>query len=1613
MDPIKEENQQAAPGKPPKRRRSLGRRLLRIFRNTLIGITLFLVFIVILLQFPFVQTWLGSQATSFLRKKFDVDVTIGRIEIRFFDKLTLKDVLVKDHHSDTLLNAEYLYVRIGALNLQKGKINMSRVMLENALFNMVSYKGDEKNNLSILIDKFKPKKEPDPNKPKKPMVISVDKIDLMNVRVNIVNENATPPPALFESNNIRISEIYGDIRGFRVSNDTISFVSEELRALEKSGLRLQNLSSRVLICNKKMSFSAMELSTEKTLLKGYYGMEYDNFKDFSDFLNKVKLHAELDISDVDMADIGYFTKNLQGMDFNLRFRGKVTGPVSHLKGKGIKLYFGTVSQFDGDFALDGLPDIDNTFIFFDLKKLVTNYYDLQTIPMPPFDEGKKLAVPVEVLRMGVLNFGGEFSGFVKNFTAYGKLNTNVGSAETDITLKQVKDSDLMTYDGTVALKGFNLGRVIANEKLLGKVSLNGRVRGTGFAKGKLKGEFTGQVSALELNQYNYQNIDVDATFTESVFTGNLGLNDQNLGLKFDGMVDITDKKRPVFDFIARIDGAHLNNLHIIKSDTIHRLSTELSLHFSGLDPDNIEGKIEVYNTAYFRDEEEFYMKTLNISSRDSVRKDISVRSDFVDADFVGKFRFKSLYNELLVRLHEVLPVLKIKPPENFKIDTNDFNYKITLKNPETLTKIFMPDLQIPQGAYMEGHYQTGATDLYMSGIFNDIRYKNLRFEKINFTADNKTGSFNTRLLCSTIYLTDSMEVDNFRVDLKVVNDSIDFSVKFKNRTKRVNSANINGKTYIGQEGQYTLDLFDTYFYFNDSLWQVNDLALLKMDSGNVRIEDLDILVGSEQRKLFSINGEASVTNPKRPMRVSFFEFPLTFFNFLLKPKGMEIAGVADGTVELYNLLKAPYFISNFSIAGLGLNNNELGDLSIESAYTDTNKVISLNTALTKDRDTLLLVKDGRIYPSSKDQMFDIEASLRNLPLIMAEPFVAPNLTDMTGTLKGSVKLTGGAENLKFQASINGSDLAMRVGYTKVYYKVAIDPQSYIQVNNSVVFLPNIRLEEPSGGYGLVRGVIRHDMFKDMKLNISVTEMRNFGVLNTTRKDNSQFYGQVYISTLRPVQVVGPMDDLFISGHIQTAKGTRLNVPLDNANKTSAAEFVTFIDKNEPDSLAISSDDAIKTATNFTVDLFARVTEEAEFRLIFDEATGDVITANGFGEFDVDMDSKGKFDLHGDYAISSGSYLFTLQNLANKRFSVKPGSRVLWDGNVANAVLDVTAIYTTNASVSPLVTALDPLNADSYRGNTKVNCELTLTQTLSNPQVKFDLDLPDADDNTRSLVQTAINTKEDRERQVFSLLILNQFLPPESLSSGGGGSSGNMIGSTATSTSLELLTGQLNNWISKVNKDFNLKLDYKQGDQVTTSDQVKVGVNYSFLNNRLILDTDLGVNSGGNEAQNATNNIVGNFNLEYKATKDGKLRLKAFNRSNENNLLKNSVPYTQGIGISYRREFDRWGDLLKKKKKSATADSLKKNNTDTSRFQQIRDSLRKIQAPDSLMKPANDTSEFRQKRDSLDTKPESDTTGQLPGKYPFTGDHASHQGKGTLPDHSSRYLRQELAIRNEE
>jgi hypothetical protein len=89
----------------------------------------------------------------------------------------------------------------------------------------------------------------------------------------------------------------------------------------------------------------------------------------------------------------------------------------------------------------------------------------------------------------------------------------------------------------------------------------------------------------------------------------------------------------------------------------------------------------------------------------------------------------------------------------------------------------------------------------------------------------------------------------------------------------------------------------------------------------------------------------------------------------------------------------------------------------------------------------------------------------------------------------------------------------------------------------------------------------------------------------------------------------------------------------------------------------------------------------------------------------------------------------------------------------------------------------------------------------------------------------------------------------------------------------------------------------------------------LFENRLTIETNLGLMSSNN-ASNASN-IVGEFDLYYKLSKDGRLQGHFYNHSNYNSnfnsfAIDRRAPYTQGLGLSYSKSFRRFRDLFKKK-----------------------------------------------------------------------------------------------------
>jgi hypothetical protein len=190
-------------------------------------------------------------------------------------------------------------------------------------------------------------------------------------------------------------------------------------------------------------------------------------------------------------------------------------------------------------------------------------------------------------------------------------------------------------------------------------------------------------------------------------------------------------------------------------------------------------------------------------------------------------------------------------------------------------------------------------------------------------------------------------------------------------------------------------------------------------------------------------------------------------------------------------------------------------------------------------------------------------------------------------------------------------------------------------------------------------------------------------------------------------------------------------------------------------------------------------------------------------------------------------------------------------------------------------------------------------------VGFNIYLPTADEETRTYLRNAIVTEEELSKQFLYLLVMNSFYSDPSYHSSA--SSSSISGTSAMAvTTTEMLSNQLSNWLSQISNDFDIGFVYRPGNKEINSQELQVALSTQLLNDKITINGNFDYRGAGNPEGTP---LSGDFDIEYKITE--KIRFKVFNRYN-NPYTGRGVPYTQGLGIFFKKDFNRFSDLLKKK-----------------------------------------------------------------------------------------------------
>ena len=284
-------------------------------------------------------------------------------------------------------------------------------------------------------------------------------------------------------------------------------------------------------------------------------------------------------------------------------------------------------------------------------------------------------------------------------------------------------------------------------------------------------------------------------------------------------------------------------------------------------------------------------------------------------------------------------------------------------------------------------------------------------------------------------------------------------------------------------------------------------------------------------------------------------------------------------------------------------------------------------------------------------------------------------------------------------------------------------------------------------------------------------------------------------------------------------------------------------------------------------------------------------------------------MYGDYKITEGYYNFTLAGLINKEFKITPNSSISWSGDPYAGHLNIDAIYTQYASLLPIV-EIDSSTASRTENRRKypVNVLLDLDGNLMSPTITLGIDVlkypPDLSSGVVAYQSKLKTNEQELNKQVFSLLVLGIF-----------SAEGTFTGvANSTNNLSELLSNQLSNWLSQVddNLQIDINLNSLSKDALNT---FQLRVAYTALDGRLRITRDGGFQNMQSSA-NLTN-IAGEWTVEYLLSKDGNLRLKLFNKANQNVILtnaENNSTASAGFSVLHTQSFSNLQDLFNFPKK---------------------------------------------------------------------------------------------------
>lgn len=1456
---------------------------------------------------PAVQKYIVNKTTEYLSNELNTNISIEKIKINFFLDIIIENVEIDDLHQKTLLKVDKIKLSIYKIRNIKNKLNIQKIELVNPIFNFITYENEEHSNIQFIIDYFSPKTEKDDDP--KPYEIKISKLNIVNAHFILDNQNKKfANKNSIDFNHLNVSKINLDASNIEI-NKNIKATIKQLSAYEKSGFDLLNLSTKLEFNTTNIILSDLLIETSESDIDADLDLHFNSIDDFKDFIYSVRIDGKFNSSKLSINDVSFFASELKEYELTFDLHGEINGTVNNLKTKNLFIKTANETFLDLSCSISGLPNIDETFFDVNLHRLNTTSDDIKNILT---NIGVDPNSVKDIYKFANINLSGSFIGFINSFYTECNLISSIGYADASFSYEH-KPGTSAVYKGKLVSNKFDIGTLMQEPKL-GIITADLNINGKGTNPKTMNTSFSGRISTLGLNNYSYSNIIIDAKIEEGIFDGNIDMKDENIDLVFNGKIDFSDSI-PAFAFNANVENAKLHNLNLKRNEFEAELSADFDVNFSGTSIDNFLGNAILTEVKYIENNKKYYINHLTINQTEDLlkKKHLNLNSDFVKAEITGNYQLSRIGKVIDNFIADYI-LMQEREIELTDSDYFDIKFDIHVLNFDIIRDLFIPELSVSPNTVFSGTFNSKNNIVFSQLDADYIEYSAVKLEDATLKLETFSQKIYLTLLTNKVNIADNFYLENLIASSVISNDIVDYSLYWDNQEiSNSSSGDVKGRVKFKEDGIITLGFENSRITIEDNNWQIAKGDYVIYKEKLLLVNNFKVQRGNQS---IFIHGIISDNHYDR-LIVQLNKFDLENINSLTKSSGLSLKGHIDGDLHLSNLFTSPYFISNLKVKDFYLEDVFWGDISLISTYKPDNKSINAELILSFKGPAGVVepLKIKGVYLTDKEtDNINFSASLRNYNLRNIDPFLAGQLKVREGFASGNINITGSLN----EPEINGSINLLRTNIFVNYLNTSFFLTDSIFITKNSFFAEDINLKDARGNGSKVNLMVRHQNFNDVNLDVRLTTENDFLFMNTQAMHNSYFYGTVFVNG--NVFASGPINNITLNVIAKTGRGTKFFLPMDQAGTVYESNFISFINPND----TIKKEQEITKESEdlkFKMVLDLEVTNEAEMQIIFDPKLGDIMRGKGEGNLRIDFDLDGDFLMFGELTLVEGDYLFTLANVINKKFFIQPGGSIKWDGDAEDAKINITTFYPIQTRLYDLVSHID--TSHIYRRKIPVNLELILKENLMTPDISFNIDLPQSDENTKNLINSILSSEQEINRQVFALLVLRSFIAPEQSSFNAPISQG--LGATSN----ELIYNQLSNWLSQISKDFDLGVNYKRGTELT-NDELEIIFSTQVFNDRLKIESNVGMS--GNRViegpEQRQQQLVGDFNAEYKLTPDGRISLRGFNRSNPFDIISQNSLYTQGIGIFIRKDFERFRKKATKQKAIKTVPEIKNKETST-------------------------------------------------------------------------------------